>query len=380
VKFPLHDRRRSLALWVAAAALSLAACSSGSKRPEPAPLQPVTGLVPATLAWTAQVGSTGALVRPAVSGELVALANEAGQVLSLDAQTGRERWRGDAGARVDVGVGFDGRTAAVVTAKNELVAMVEGRVQWRNRLASRVFTAPLVAGERVFVLGGDRTLHAFDAKGGARLWSQTPRSADPLVLQQAGVLFAVGDTLVAGIAGRLTGYHPATGAVRWEAPIATPRGVNEIERLVDLVGRVGRVDDQVCVRAFQAAVGCVDAGRGSVLWTQPANGATGVHADADRLYGVESNGRVRAWKRADGASLWQTDVLLHRGLTDPLAAGRSIIVGDAKGFVHLLSRDDGSLLNRLSTDGSAIVAPPVLAGRLLIAVTRNGGVYAWRPE
>jgi hypothetical protein len=38
------------------------------------------------------------------------------------------------------------------------------------------------------------------------------------------------------------------------------------------------------------------------------------------------------------------------------------------------------MLNRLSTDGSPIVAAPLLAGNTMIAVTRNGCVYAWRPE
>src|SRR3712207_7018923 len=52
----------------------------------------------------------------------------------------------------------------------------------------------------------------------------------------------------------------------------SPRGTNDIERLVDLVGRTSRVGNSVCARAFQAAVGCVDAARGTVLWSKPANG------------------------------------------------------------------------------------------------------------
>ncbi|MDV7391570.1 PQQ-binding-like beta-propeller repeat protein, partial [Arthrospira platensis SPKY1] len=189
-----------------------------------------------------------------------------------------------------------------------------------------------------------------------------------------------GDTLLVGIAGRIVGMDPMTGRTRWNAAIATPRGVNEIERLVDLVGRVGRVGDQVCARAFQAAVGCVNASSGALEWTQPSDGSVGVHADQDRVYGVERNGRVVAWRRSGGERAWSSDALLHRGLTAPLAAGRSIAVGDAQGFIHLMSRENGAMLNRLSTDGSAVVAGPFLAGNTLVAVTRNGGVFGWRPE
>ena len=372
--------RLSALLPVLAMTVVLAACSSSNKKPEPAPLAPVTALVSAKQVWSLQIGATAPLVEPAVAGATVVFANAAGGLFAIDAQTGRESWRADLGSTLAAGVGFDGQTAAVVTKDNDLIALSAGRELWRVRLAARVFTAPLVAGQRVFVLSGDRSVLAFDGKTGARLWSQSARGADALVLQQAGVLIAVGDTLVTGVSGRLAGLNPNNGSVRWDAAIANPRGVNEIERLVDLVGRVGRVGDQICARAFQSAVGCVDAGRGALAWTKTANGAVGVHADAGQVYGSEANGRVVAWKRSSGDVAWSTDRLLHRGLTAPLAAGRSIAVGDSQGYVHLLSREDGSMLNRLSTDGSPIVAAPLLAGNTMIAVTRNGGVYAWRPE
>ena len=38
-------------------------------------------------------------------------------------------------------------------------------------------------------------------------------------------MLAVGDTLVAGLSGRMVGLNPLNGSVRWEAPIATPRGI-----------------------------------------------------------------------------------------------------------------------------------------------------------
>jgi outer membrane protein assembly factor BamB len=63
-----------------------------------------------------------------------------------------------------------------------------------------------------------------------------------------------------------------------------------------------------------------------------------------------------------------------------LVVGRSLAIGDATGFVHLLSRTDGTPLNRLATDGSPIVVAPVLAGDTLVVVTQSGGVFGFRPE
>lgn len=360
--------------------LLLIGCSSGPKKPQPTPLQPFVELVPARQAWSVNVGALDPIQRLVVVDQQVLVANAAGAVHAIDAQNGQSLWQVDVGARLSTGVGSDGVTAAVVTVDNELVAVRDSGEVWRTRLGSRVFTAPLVAGQRVFVLGADRSVTAFDGSNGARLWQQSPRVADALVLQQPGLLAPFGNTLLVGISGRLLALEPNTGRPMWEAPVATPRGVNEIERLVDLVGPMARRGNVVCARAFQAAVGCLDAERGAMGWTQPSDGASGLSMDADQVYGTARNGRVVAWAAADGQSRWSVDTLLHRGVTAPLAAGRSIIVGDAQGFVHLLSREDGSVLNRLSTDGSPVLGGPALAGNTLVAVTRNGRVFGWRPE
>ena len=214
----------------------------------------------------------------------------------------------------------------------------------------------------------------------SQLLTQRQKTARWVESFSAGVMLAVGDTLVVGQAGRLVGLNPLSGSARWDAPVATPRGTNDIERLVDLVAGVSRVGDTVCVRAFQASVGCVNTARGAVLWSRAANASVGVGGDDRNVFGTESDGRVVSWRRSDGERAWSSDRLQYRALTAPLAVGRSVVVGDATGLLHLLSREDGSPLNRLTTDGSAIAATPVLAGGTLVAVTRNGGVFGYVPE
>lgn len=366
-----------------ACAISLSGCAlwgSSSEKPKPADLGANVPVLQVRNVWTAQLGSTSQSPLMAhVLGATVTLASKEGIVLAMDARTGGDVWRVKLSEPLAAGVGGDGRWTAVVSENSELIVIESGRELWRQRIDAQVYTAPLVAGGRVFVLAADRSVWAFDASTGYRLWKQT-RPGESLVLRQASVLLSVNNTLVAGLSGRLVGLDPDTGAVRWEAPLASARGTNDIERLVELVGPASRVGDSVCARAFQAALGCVDTKRAVALWTQKSVGAEGLDGDDTALYGVQSNGAIAAWSRQDGSALWSTDYLLHRKLTAPLVLGRSVVVGDDSGVVYLLSRENGSPLNRLSTDGSGIVMRPVAADDTLIVVTRKGNIYGFRPD
>ena len=372
------SRACSIALLV----VGLMGCSlwGGAEKSKPVELGVNIPLLGVRQAWIAQLGSdVEAQLLPHVQNSTVTFASANGVVVAIDARTGSDVWRLNLREPLVAGVGSDGLRAAVVSRGNELIVLEGGREQWRQRLAAQVYTSPFVAGGRVFVLAADRTVMAFDVVNGHRLWSQS-QPGESLILRQSGVLFAVGDTLLVGVSGRLVGLNPDNGAGKWEASLATSRGTNDVERLVELVGPVSRVGESVCVRAFQSTVGCVDTTSQAVKWIRKSNGFEGLDGDELAVYGTQSNGTVAAWNRNDGSPIWLSERLQYRKLTAPLQLGRSVVVGDESGLVHFLSREDGSPLNRLTTDGTGIAIAPVSAADTLIVVTRKGNIYGFRPD
>jgi len=254
-----------------------------------------------------------------------------------------------------------------------LVVMQDAKVQWRQTLPAQSFTPPLVAGQRIFVLTADRSVLAYDGATGQKLWTQQ-RPGEPLVLKQAGVLAAFKNTLLVGLSGRLAGLDPTNGVIVWESAIATPRGTNDMERLVDLVGPTDRVGDVVCARAFQAQVGCIDAQKGQGLWTRPSVGDKGLSGNANLVIAPLANGVVQAWRREDGERVWETERLKYRLLSAPLVTPKGVVIADSGGFVYVLSLGDGALLNRLKMDGEELAAAPAVASNVYVLVSREGRV------
>lgn len=358
-------------------AAALAACSGD--KPKPAPLENITPQIAGQQVWRAGVDGLPFVLMPSVRGDAFVVAGGDGSVLALAAQDGRELWRTGAGARLTAGVGSDGRHVAVVTRDNELVVLDDGAVKWRARLGSLVATAPLVAGERVFVMGVDRVVQAYDVQDGRYLWA-LKRAGEPLTLSQPGVVASFKDTLLVGQGQRLTGVDPTRGTVRWEVALANPRGTNEVERVADLVGPVVRAGDVVCARSFQTAIGCADAQRGALLWTKSVGGAQAAGGDAELVAGADGSGRITAWRTTNGDLAWTAEQLLNRGLSGLLVVGRTVVVGDFEGYVHFLDRVNGKTLLRLPTDGSQIVGTPVSAGNTVLVSTAKGGLFAFRPQ
>ncbi|MCV2355152.1 outer membrane protein assembly factor BamB [Paucibacter sp. B2R-40] len=370
--------------YFAAAALmlgSLAGCSvfSSSTATKPAELEQITPAIAGRVVWTARLDTVKFPLAVTSVGEQFVVAGSDGTVQALQASDGRALWSGNVGQKLAAGVGSDGRYAAVVTTGNEVVALDAGQVVWRKTLPTPVVAAPLVAGERVFVLTVDRQVHAYDVKNGDKIWILR-RPGEPLTLAQPGIIAAFKDTLIVGQGTRMAGVDPLRGTIRWEASVASPRGTNEVERLADLVGPLARSGESLCARAFQSAVGCVNAERGSLIWSRNVGGTLGVGVDASRVVAGDASDRLSAWNISNGDVLWTAEQFLNRRLSAPLILGATVIVGDFEGQVHFISAATGKTQLRLSTDGSAVAAAPVVSGNTILVATRNGGLFAMRPE
>ena len=180
--------------------------------------------------------------------------------------------------------------------------------------------------------------------------------------------------------GRIDAYDLDNGLPRWQVTLARPRGVTEVERVVGITGQPAVLGSVLCARAYQSAVGCVDADTGRMLWTRAANGYTALSMNDQVVVGTQANGDVQAYSATDGVPSWTNAQMKWRKLSAPLLVGRTVAVGDYQGYISFLSAKDGSIVGRVATDGSAIQSAPVVVGKTLVAVTAKGGVYAYVPD
>lgn len=357
---------------------SLNPFASDKKGDQPAKLVELKGSMAVRTAWKLDIGKARSYqFSPALTGNTLVVAGADGAIARVEAASGKQLWRIKSDVELTAGVGTDGNLIVVGGEKGTLLAFdMDGKQLWKTQLSSEILSAPVVAQGVVVARSIDNRIVGFDAANGNKKWT-VQKVAPPLTLRNApGMIVAGSDVIVAQPGGKLSALILATGAPRWDVEVGVARGATELERVTDIGGAPVLFENEVCAASYQGRVGCFDLTTGSARWTRDLSSAVGVAVDQLFVFAPDDKGALNAFTRDTGASSWKNDKLSFRRLSTPLSYGRAVAVGDFEGYVHFLSRDDGSFLARAATDGSPILGTPLVAGSNLIFQTQNGTVTA----
>lgn len=333
----------------------------------------------AQLLWSASAGEAEEYnFTPALDGNAVFAASAKGEITRLDAATGKQVWRIDAGERISGGVGAGENLVLVGTPKGMVLAFDQsGKALWKAKVSSEVLSAPRVGAGVVVVRSGDSRIFGLSTADGKRRWVYERATPSLALRSSAGVTLADGAAYVGFAGGKMVALKADDGKLLWEASVALPKGVTEIERIADITSLPVVDGRTVYTVAFQGRVAAIDRSNGRVLWNRDISSYTGLNAEDGRVFVTHSGGAVYALDYGSGKSYWRQGGLLNRLLSAPLPIASHIAVGDLEGYVHFLSREDGALAARVQTDKSPVMAQLVdLGNSSLLAQTRSGGVYA----
>ncbi len=349
-----------------------------SSGPKLAPLPVLSGNTDVRTQWSFDLGKAGIYTfNPAVSGDDVYAAGQDGVVAKISA--GKQVWKINAGQPLSAGVGLGRDLLVVGTPKGDVLAFSteDGKALWRARVSSELLAPPVVGDGVVAVRSGDNQIYLFDARTGSRKWNYQ-RATPALSVRSTGAPVFADQYVFAGFpGGKLVALSLQNGAPVWEGAVSLPKGATELDRVADVVATPAVDGRQMCAVAFQGRVACFDMAQGgAMVWSKDISSAVGLTLDGRYLFVVDDKGVVYALDRLSGSSLWKQDKLKNRRLSPPVVRRGVLAIGDVEGYVHLLSREDGSLLGRQKTDGSPIRAALQPLGASLVVQTSRGSVSA----
>ena len=345
----------------------------------PAELTDINATASAKILWHANVGASENYdFVPAMEGSAIYAASVSGDIVHLDAASGGQVWRVNAGEKLSGGVGAGPNLVLVGTPKGMVLAYDQnGKPLWKSKVSSEVLSAPKVSGGIVVVRTGDSRIFGLNAVDGKRKWVYERATPTLSLRSSAGVVINGGMVYVGFAGGKLIEIRLEDGKVIWEASVAQPKGSTEIERIADITSLPVVDGSLVYAVAYQGKIAGIDRATGHIAWSRDISSYTGMSSEDARVFVSHAGGAVYALEYSGGKTFWRQGDLRNRRLSAPLPLGSLVAVGDVQGYVHFLTREDGAFAARIRTEDSPIMPQMLqLKNDSLLAQTRGGGLYA----
>ena len=381
------------AALIASVLAGLVACSSN--KPAPAPLADFKPMFVMKQQWSVGVESLNAapsVLRGEAGTQLLTAQGQ--DVFAYRVSSGALAWRASLGlVEAPLGVSENQQTVLALVQGSEAVALnaANGQVLWRNSLPAEMRSQPVSVGGVFVVLTADGRIIGLDEQTGRRRWAFA-RTMPALSLRGSGAVAGVSTSVaVVGLpGGKAVGVNVNTGKLIWEASVAQTRGVNDVERIADVLPRWVAVQGLgVCATTYRQRAACVDE-KGEITHAQEMSATSGLTVSGQQWFALE-DGSLKSWTlkstsaNPGQASIdWVFDGLKGRtgNSYTPLAAfDGAVFVHDSTGQLHVLSSQTGKTIARVATGMSADVHlyALVLDGKNLLIGASNKTIQAWLP-
>ena len=365
----------------------------GKERIKPRSLLPFEETVIVEKVWAfdnknpSAAGEISLVTVPSVLGENVIIPARNGVVTILKLATGQIEQRIELGlqslSQIGVEVEEGAYNFAFVSANGRLTFFnSKNKVLWSTQLNGIVRMAPKIGDLGVIVRQEDNKVLAYDKVGGKLLWSISKRTM-PLILHAQSDMGFVGDestgltaikkSLAVNLAGgELILLNSKTGSVLWEKRLAFPKGQNEVERIVDLLGAPLLDNQEICTSVYQTKVVCVDKGTGNVEWENFEKILSPGFFKFPLVATVGLKDEIKLFNREENVEIWRNEELRYRDLSKPIIWDDSVWIIDSFGILHGLSILDGNAISRYDLNRKSDIVSLIVTQSGLLVTDADG--------
>ena len=268
------------------------------------------------------------------------------------------------------------KTLVVGNINGDVIAVrsQDGTDAWSTALPSEVMAISPGFEGIVVVRTNDSRVHGISIESGEVLWAIS-QSSPALTLRGVGApLIRDGVAYIGLDNGKLIAVSISNGNLIWESRVSVPSGRSELDRIVDVDGQLAADEGFIYAASYHGRVVAIDRNNGRIGWARDIASITGVSSDDNLVYVTDRDDSVWALQKATGVTEWRQDKLFYRELSTPVTLDNIVLVGDYRGYLHALAKDDGRLVARAnlgkkpiqtSTSPSAVISYVVdTSGRL----------------
>lgn len=287
------------------------------------------------------------------------------------------------------GVAYDNGRLFATTGFGEVVALdaATGKELWRVSLGVPIFNSPVANGGRVFVSSQDNHFHALAETNGRELWDHQGITESAGILSSTSAAVAGEFVIAPYTSGEIYALRVQNGRPAWSDMLTRSGGVTALSEIDDIAGKPVVDRDLVFAISHSGVMAAIQLGTGDRQWSRDLTGIQTPWAAGDYVYVMTTDDQVFCLTRKEGRVKWvhqlphwedpkdtTSDPIVWSG---PVLVSNRLIVVSSNGYAESISPYTGDLLGRMEIpDGTFI--PPVVANGTMYVLTNDADLVAFR--
>ncbi len=319
-------------------------------------------------------------LHPTLSGNTLFAADK-NNIFALNKNNGKILWKKTLDETITGGLNT-GKDSVFVGTENGMAIALDsntGKTRWISLLEQPIVAISTEKKGKVVFRTLNGKIHALSSTNGDLLWLHTQRTPT-LSLQGSSTPLLAGPLVVTGFDnGSVVAYDLDTGKEAWSIKLGSESNLTELSRLVDIDAEMKTVGTALFAASYQGFLAGIDMRSGRVGWKRPISSYSGIDANEQELFITDNQGNLWKLNPLTGEPVWKNDDLIRRSPTAPSLATKSLlIVGDKLGYLHWYNTVKGETIGRVHADSSSYLLAPLVQGRTVYAISRNGLLSAYR--
>ncbi len=350
--------------------------------------------------WKADIGEGSSsefklLAQPVLSRGIVYTMDSEGLVRAFDAETGDRKWSFDTTPKdrdetsLGGGVAVDGVFVYATTGNGDVYALraKTGALVWKRDLQNPLRAAPSVADGRVYAVSIDNQLSALDAATGEILWRHTGIAESATLMGAAGPAVQKDAVFIAYSSGEVFGLRAQNGRVAWSYSLASAAQVGALPAIADIRGLPVSEGGRLYAISHSGRFAAIDQRTGDRVWEADIGGIDTPVVSGDAVFIYGGDGQLMALEKNTGRVTWAVSLPKNEDPSDkdsdlvvwagPVLAADRLWMVNSEGKLQSFSPADGAAFDAVDL-GDPVYLPPIVANRTFYIVTDDGTLLALR--
>ncbi len=349
--------------------------------------------------WSVDIGAgsdddTQLLSQPVIAGGRVYTMDSEALVRAQDVNTGDLMWERQIESKAEEegilggGLAVENGRLFATTGFGEVIAMDadSGKEIWRRKVTGPIRAAPTISGGRLFAITITNELYALDTGDGRVLWTYAGITETAGLLGGASPAVDGSVVVVPFSSGEVVALRVENGRLVWSDSLRAVDRLDPISSLAHIRGRPVIDRGRVFVTSNSGRTIAIDMRTGSRVWERRIGAVHGPWVAGEFLFLLSTSGELVCLSRRNGGIRWVRQLRRFEDEEDregpifwtgPVLAGDRLIVAGSNGEVWSISPYTGKLLGRIEAPGPVFISPAV-ANETVFLLTDEADLVALR--